>query len=111
MLIANYFCLVTGLPWSTTVLVSILSANDGYIVVYGDFPRLLNHVTMPRIAKDFEWALPIHLRVLSSSLVPRPLPLRGRGSGDIRAISWANKIAARRNVNAPIRLQNSGDVT
>ena len=46
-----------------------------------------------------------------SSLVPRPLPLRGRGSGDIRAISWANKMAARRNVNAPIRLQNYGDVT
>ena len=45
------------------------------------------------------------------SLVPRPLPLRGRGSGDIRAISWANKMAARRNVNAPIRLQNYGDVT
>ena len=45
------------------------------------------------------------------SLVPRPIPLRGRGSGDIRAISWANKMAARRNVNAPIRLQNYGDVT
>ena len=28
------------------------------------------------------------------SLVPRPLPLRGRGSGDIREISWANKMAA-----------------
>ena len=46
-----------------------------------------------------------------SSLVPRPLPLRGRGSGDIRAISWANKMAARRNVNALIRLQNYCDVT
>ena len=51
------------------------------------------------------------LNYLLCSLVPRPLPLRGRGSGDIRAISWANKMAARRNVSAPIRLQNYGDVT
>ena len=42
---------------------------------------------------------------------PDPSQLRRRGSGDIRAISWANKMAARRNVNAPIRLQNYGDVT
>ena len=46
-----------------------------------------------------------------SSPDPTPRAWRERGSGDIRAISWANKMAAQRNVNAPIRLQNYGDVT
>ena len=47
------------------------------------------------------------------SLVPRPHPpcAEGKRVCDIRATSWANKMAAQRNVNAPIRLQNSGDVT
>ena len=46
-----------------------------------------------------------------SSPDPTPRARRERGSGDIQAISWANKMAAQRNVNAPIRLQNSGDIT
>ena len=61
--------------------------------------------------RDQAGTLRTYLPTTRGSLVPRSLPLRGRGSGDIQGISWANKMAARRNVNAPIRLQNYGDVT